>query len=46
MKALVKDDPNEIPDDIVTSIYDININEYDQDWLKRTGESWVKVETF
>jgi len=46
MKALVKDDPNEIPDDIVTSIYDININEYDQDWLKRTGESWVKWKHF
>ena len=37
MSALVKDDPNEISQDIVTSIYDININEYDQDWLKRTG---------
>ena len=46
MKALIKDDPNEIPDDIVSSIYDININEYDQDWLKRTGESWVKWKHF
>jgi len=46
MKALIKDDPNEIPDSIVSSVYDININEYDQDWLKRTGESWVKWKHF
>jgi len=46
MSALVKDDPNEISDDIVKSIYDININEYDQDWLKRTGEAWVKWKHF
>ncbi len=45
-KALVKDDPNEISDDIVSSIYNININEYDQDWLKRTSESWVKWKHF
>ena len=38
MKALIKDDPNDITDSIISSIYDININEYDQDWLKRTGE--------
>ena len=42
MSALVKDDPNDISGDIVSSIYDINIKDYDQDWLKRTGESWVK----
>ena len=46
MKALVKDDPNEISDDIVSSVYSININEYDQDWLKRTGESWIKWKHF
>ena len=46
MKALVNDDPNEISDDIVSTIYEININEYDQDWLKRTGEAWVKWKHF
>jgi len=46
MKALVKDDPNEISDDIVSAIYSININEYDQDWLKRTSESWIKWKHF
>ena len=42
MKALVKDFNEELSPDIVNSIYDINIQEYDQDWLKRTGEAWVK----
>lgn len=46
MKALVKDDPNEIPADIVSTVYEVNINEYDQDWLKRTGEAWVKWKHF
>jgi replicative DNA helicase len=46
MKALVKDDPNEISDDIVSAVYNININEYDQDWLKRTSESWIKWKHF
>jgi KaiC/GvpD/RAD55 family RecA-like ATPase len=46
MKALVKDDPNEISDDIVSAVYSININEYDQDWLKRTSESWIKWKHF
>ena len=46
MNALVKDDPNEISSDIVDSIYNINIKEYDPDWLKRTGEAWVKWKHF
>lgn len=46
MKALVKDDPNDISDDIVSAIYSININEYDQDWIKRTSESWIKWKHF
>lgn len=46
MKALVKDDPNDISDDIVTQIFSVNLAEYDQDWLKRTSESWVKWKHF
>jgi hypothetical protein len=38
MKALVKDRPQEISDDIVESVYDKNISSYEQDWLKRTAE--------
>lgn len=46
MKALISDDPSGISDDIVTSIYSTNLAEYDQDWLKRTGESWIKWKHF
>jgi len=46
MKAIVADDPTEMPDDIVDQIYSINLAEYDEDWLKRTGESWVKWRHF
>lgn len=46
MKALIVDDPSEISEDIVNSIYDINIKEYDNDWIKRTAEAWVKWKHF
>jgi replicative DNA helicase len=46
MKALVKDRPQEISDDIVESVYDKNISSYEQDWLKRTAESWIKWRHF
>jgi replicative DNA helicase len=46
MKALVTDDPSEISGEIVQQIYDVNLAEYDEDWLKRTGESWVKWRHF
>jgi len=46
MKALVKDRPQEISDDIVESVYDKNITSYEQDWLKRTAESWIKWRHF
>ena len=46
MIALVNDASDEIPKDIVTSIYEINIRNYDADWVKRTAEAWVKWKTF
>ena len=46
MKALIVDDPSEISEDIVNSIYEINIKEYDNDWIKRTAEAWVKWKHF
>ncbi len=46
MKAVVSDDTTEIPDDIVEQVYSVNLAEYDDDWLKRTGESWVKWRHF
>lgn len=46
MKALLADDPTDVPGEIVNSIYDVNIAEYEQDWLKRTSESWIKWKHF
>lgn len=46
MKALLSDDPSDVPAEIVNSIYDVNIPEYEQDWLKRTSESWIKWKHF
>jgi replicative DNA helicase len=46
MKALLADDPSDVPTEIVNSIYDVNIAEYEQDWLKRTSESWIKWKHF
>lgn len=46
MKALISDDPSDMSPDIVDSIYSINLAEYDQDWLQRTGEAWVKWKHF
>jgi replicative DNA helicase len=46
MKALLADDPADISPEIVNTIYDVNIPEYEQDWLKRTAESWIKWKHF
>lgn len=46
MKALVTDDPTDIPTEIIDQIYSTNLAEYDEDWLKRTGESWIKWRHF
>lgn len=46
MKALLSDDPADISPEIVNTIYDVNIPEYEQDWLKRTAESWIKWKHF
>lgn len=32
--------------DIINSIYDVNLNQYDSDWLKRTCEAWIKWKHF
>jgi len=46
MKALANDDRGDIPKDIIKSIYEINIRNYDADWVKRTAEAWVKWKHF
>ena len=45
-KALLVDEKTEVSNDIVDTIYDINIKEYDKDWLQRTSEAWIKWRHF
>lgn len=42
MKAIIKDDKNEIPPETVESIYDVDIDGVDADWLRDTTEGWIK----
>lgn len=46
MKALTKDLPHEISDDITNSVYSTNVAEYEKEWLKRTSEAWIKWRHF
>jgi len=46
MKALVADGSSDISNDIVNSIYEINVKTYDPDWIKRTSEAWLKWKHF
>lgn len=46
MKVIIDDNSLEISPEIVKAIYSINLNDYDQEWLKRTTEAWVKWKHF
>lgn len=49
MKLLVENSSkakNIVTDDIVNVIYNTDIKEYDQTWLKNTAESWIKWRNF
>jgi len=37
---------NKIESNIIDMIYDVNLNEYDEEWLTNTAESWIKWRTF
>ena len=45
MKSLIKGDKKELPPEIVDSIYDVDIVAYDDEWLSRTTEGWIKFRT-
>lgn len=32
--------------DVITTIYDVNLKEYDPEWLESTAEAWIKWRTF
>lgn len=42
MISLLKDENKEISIETIRSIYDIDINSYDNDWLRDTTEGWIK----
>lgn len=42
MKSLIKGDKKELAPEIVDSIYDVDIVAYDDEWLSRTTEGWIK----
>lgn len=46
MIAIVKDnDKIDIDPTFINTVYEINTNSYDPNWLKRTTESWIKWRT-
>jgi hypothetical protein len=48
LKILIKDirTKRKLDDDIVEAIFQTDIKEYDEEWLKRTTEAWVKWQYF
>ena len=46
MKAIIKGDKKELSPDIVDSIYDVEINAYDDEFLKDTTEGWILFRAF
>jgi KaiC/GvpD/RAD55 family RecA-like ATPase len=42
MKSIIKGDKKEIAPEIVDSIYDVDIVSYDDEWLSKTTEGWIK----
>lgn len=42
IKAIIKGDKKELSPEIVDSIYDVEINAYDDDFLKDTTEGWIR----
>ena len=41
MKSIIKGDKKELSPEIVDSIYDVEINAYDDEWLSDTTEGWI-----
>ena len=49
MKLLVQNSnkaKGKITDDIINVIYNTDIKEYDESWIKNTAESWIKWRNF
>lgn len=46
IKPLCKNVDEDFDLDVVDSIYDVDLKEYDEDWLKNTAESWLRFSVF
>lgn len=46
MKALVKKVDEDYDVDIVNTVYNVKISEYDESWLKETAEAWITWQNF
>jgi len=46
LKVVNKDEESSIDEDIIDSIFSVNLKEIDPDWIKRTAESWMKWRHF
>jgi archaellum biogenesis ATPase FlaH/succinate dehydrogenase flavin-adding protein (antitoxin of CptAB toxin-antitoxin module) len=48
MKLLVKSSKQKekVSDEMIDLIYDVNLHEYDDEWLTSTAESWIKWRNF
>jgi len=42
MKSIIKGDKKELSPEIVDAIYDVEINAYDDEYLKKITEGWIK----
>lgn len=42
MISLLKDDDKDLSIDTIRSIYDVEINSYDDEWLRNTTEGWIQ----
>lgn len=45
MKASIKGDKKEIEPEIVDTIYNVELNAYDSEWLSQLTEGWIKFRT-
>lgn len=46
MVAILKDNDKDISIDTIKTIYDTEINSFDNEWLKGTTEGWIKFRSF
>ena len=46
MKSIIKGDKKELAPEIVDSIYDVEINAYEEEWLQNITEGWIKFRLF